>query len=263
MKKLIIPSLVLFAIACNNPSTNSSTTKDATTNNATGGETTMTPTPNMLTGIEQQEGWQLLFDGKTTAGWHKYGNLPIGTAWKVEDNCLHLDTTQKEGWQIKGGGDIVSENEYADFHLKLEWKIADSGNSGIMFYVHEDTAKFKYPWMTAPEMQVLDNNGHPDSKIFKHRAGDLYDLIPCSKETVGKAGEWNVAEIKSEKGKLDFYLNGTNVVSTNMSDTSWTGMIARSKFKAFPGFGTFKQGRIALQDHGNAVWYRNIKIRKL
>lgn len=208
-------------------------------------------------------GWVSLFDGKTTAGWHSYGKTGVGEAWKVADGTLYLDTTQKEGWQIKGGGDIVTNDEFENFDLKLEWKIAPNGNSGIIFYVNEDTSKYKYVWHTGPEMQVLDNNGHPDAKIIKHRAGDLYDLISSSKETVKPAGEWNEAEIMSNNGKLDLFLNGTNVVSTNMWDSAWKQLVAGSKFKDMPGFGTYKKGRIALQDHGNAVWYRNIKIKKL
>lgn len=208
-------------------------------------------------------GWISLFDGTSTAGWHSYGKTTVGEAWKVADGALYLDTTQKEGWQIKGGGDIVTNDEFENFDLKLEWKIAPNGNSGVIFYVHEDTSKYKYVWNTGPEMQVLDNNGHPDSKITKHRAGDLYDLISCSKETVKPAGEWNEAEIVSNNGKLDFFLNGTNVVSTSLWDSAWKQLLAGSKFKDMADFGTYKKGRIALQDHGNAVWYRNIKIKKL
>jgi hypothetical protein len=218
---------------------------------------------NTLTEAEQKEGWQLLFDGSSFKGWHKYGGSPVGSAWKIADGCMYLDTTVKENWQIKNGGDVVSDGSYKDFHLQLEWKIAKDGNSGIIFYVNEDTTKYKYGWMTGPEMQVLDNNGHPDSKIIKHRAGDLYDLITVSKETVKPAGEWNKAEIKSEKNNLTFYLNGEAVVNTTLWDDAWKKMIAASKFKEFPGFGTYNEGKIMLQDHGNTVWYRNIKIKKL
>ncbi|MFN2440722.1 MAG: DUF1080 domain-containing protein, partial [Chitinophagaceae bacterium] len=116
---------------------------------------------------------------------------------------------------------------------------------------------------TGPEMQVLDNAGHPDAKITKHRAGDLYDLISVSKETVKPAGEWNTAEIIADKGNLRFRLNGEEVVNTTMWDDVWRTMLANSKFKDMPGFGTFKKGKIALQDHGDNVWYRNIKIRRL
>jgi Domain of Unknown Function (DUF1080) len=208
-------------------------------------------------------GWVSLFDGKTLAGWHNYGKTTVGEAWKVADGTLYLDTTKKAGWQTAQGGDIVSAGEYENFDLKLEWKIAPGGNSGIIFYVHEDTAKYKFVWQTGPEMQVLDNDRHSDGKIPKHRAGDLYDLISCSTEPVKKPGEWNEAEIISKDGKLDFILNGINVVSTTLWDDAWKKLVAGSKFKEWPDFGTYKKGHIALQDHGNTVWYRNIKIKKL
>lgn len=208
-------------------------------------------------------GWVSLFDGKTLNGWHNYGKTTVGEAWKVADGALYLDTTKKAGWQTAQGGDIVSAEEYENFDLKLEWKIAPGGNSGIIFYVHEDTTKYKYVWQTGPEMQVLDNNLHADGKILKHRAGDLYDLISCKTETVKKPGEWNEVEIIAKDGKLDFFLNGTNVVSTTMWDDAWKKLVAGSKFKEWPDFGTYKKGHIALQDHGNTVWYRNIKIKRL
>jgi hypothetical protein len=113
------------------------------------------------------------------------------------------------------------------------------------------------------EMQVLDNDKHADAKIIKHRAGDLYDLISSSKETVKPVGEWNLAEVVYNKGELKLYLNGVNVVSTKVGDENWNTMVAGSKFKTMPGFGKSPKGRIALQDHGNAVWFRNIKIKEL
>jgi hypothetical protein len=112
-------------------------------------------------------------------------------------------------------------------------------------------------------MQVLDNERHPDAKIHKHRAGDLYDLIACKKEVVKPAGEWNKAEVKCKDGKVELYLNGTEVVETTLWDDNWKKMVAESKFKTMPDFGTYKTGKIALQDHGDDVWFRNIMIRKL
>ena len=217
---------------------------------------------NTLNSKEQDEGWQLLFDGKTTAGWHTYGKQTIGKAWKVVDGTLHLDAASKKDWQTAEGGDIVTDREFKDFHLKLEWKIAPNGNSGIIFYVHEDPSKYQYVWQTGPEMQVLDNAGHPDAKIKTHRAGDLYDLI-TAKETVRPANEWNQVEIIANKGDLRFIMNGEQVLQTTMWDDNWRAMIAKSKFKDMPAFGTYKQGKIALQDHGDNVWYRNIKIKQL
>lgn len=257
MRQLVLTLVAGSLLAsCNNSSGDKKLIADTTT-------MTATDPAAMLTDAEKAEGWQLLFDGQSTAGWHKYGGGTVGSAWKVADGTIYLDTTSKKDGKIEGGGDILTDEEFENFHLKLEWKIAPGGNSGIMFYVNEDTTQFKKPYETGPEMQVLDNAAHPDSKIIKHRAGDLYDLISCSKETVKAAGEWNQAEVKCVNGKLDFYLNGENVVSTQLWDDNWKQMVANSKFKQWPAFGTFKKGRICLQDHDNTVWYRNVMVRKM
>jgi hypothetical protein len=211
----------------------------------------------------EKGGWIKLFDGKTTRGWHTYGKTGIGRSWIVEDGSLHLDASNKSGWQVADGGDICSDMEFDDFDLQLEWKISTNGNSGIIFYVHEDTARYHYCWQTGPEMQVLDNDGHDDGKIIKHRAGDLYDLIACSRETVHQPMQWNKAEIICKKGSLQFFLNGTRVVETMLWNDDWKKLVSKSKFASMPGFGTYKKGHIALQDHGNDVWYRNIRIKKL
>ncbi len=206
--------------------------------------------------------WRNLFDGKTTKGWHSYGKPTPGAAWKVEDGTLFLDGVSKKEQQLTGG-DIVTDESFGNFHLKMEWKISKNGNSGIIFYVQDDTAKYKQVWFTGPEMQVLDNDGHPDGKIKKHRAGNLYDLIEGKEGAVNKVGEWNLVEIISNNGQLDFYLNGINVVSTTYGDPQWRELIAGSKFKTKPDFGKVFSGHIALQDHGDNVWYRNIMIKKL
>lgn len=229
-------------------------------------DTMATATPadmnNRLTDEEKTGGWQLLFDGTSKSNFHVFNKTSDGSAWQVTDGALHLDTTTKKDNNIVGGGDLVTNDEYENFDLKLDWKISPGGNSGIMFYVQEGP-KFEKPYWTGPEMQVLDNAAHPDAKIIKHRAGDLYDLITSAPETVKPAGEWNQVEIISNKGALEFHLNGTKVLTTTMWDDAWKKMIAASKFKQWAGFGTFKKGRIALQDHGNTVWYRNIRIKKL
>lgn len=208
------------------------------------------------------EEWISLFDGRTLNGWSKYGGGEVGKAWKVENGELFLDATNKAGWQTGDGGDIVTNEEFENFHLKYDWKIAQNGNSGVMFFVH-DSPEFQNPWNTGPEMQVLDNEGHPDAKIISHRAGDLYDLIVSNEETVKPFGEWNQAEIIADNGKLDLILNGKTIVSTTMWTPEWEALIAKSKFKDMPGFGKYKKGKIALQDHGDLVSFRNITIKKL
>ncbi|PWT78887.1 MAG: DUF1080 domain-containing protein [Bacteroidetes bacterium] len=216
---------------------------------------------NQLTAQEKSEGWKLLFDGSTTKGWRTYGKKTAGSAWK-SDGALHLDASKKSGYQSSGGGDLVTDQEFTNFELKLEWKISKGGNSGILFLVKEDP-KYKETWNTGPEMQVLDNDGHEDGKIKKHRAGDLYDLISSSSEPVKPVGEWNEVTIRLNHGKLDLYMNGVNIVSTTMWDADWDKLVAGSKFKDMPGFARYKTGRIALQDHGFDVWFRNIRIKEL
>jgi hypothetical protein len=207
-----------------------------------------------------QKEFKPLFDGKTTEGWHTYGKTTVGAAWKIEDETLHFDPTAKENGQ---GGDIVTDREYTNFHLKLDWKVAPKSNSGIIFYIHENPKKYKNTYETGLEMQVLDNDGHPDGKIIKHRAGNLYDLIKSDVEPVNAVGEWNTAEIISNNGELTFILNGVIVVKTTLWDDNWRALVAGSKFAAWKDFATFKTGKIALQDHGDNVWYRNILIKEL
>lgn len=216
---------------------------------------------NTLSAKEKKEGWKLLFDGTTTSGWRKFKSDKIGAAWKVKDGALYLDATNKKDWQTGDGGDIVTEGVYENYELSIEWKIQACGNSGIIFNVQE--GNYDYVWHTGPEFQVLDNACHPDAKIIKHRAGDLYDLISCKVETVKPAGEWNEVRILANKGNYSFWLNGTEVTSVNMNSPEWKTLIAGSKFKNMADFGKFTKGRISLQDHGDQVWYRNIKIKEL
>ena len=220
-------------------------------------------TKNDTTALHEMHGdFVSLFDGTTLNGWHKYNGEAPGAAWEVKDGAIHLRTGKDDNGKPYPGGDLVTNDEYENFHLKLEWKISKDGNSGVIFMIQEDTA-YQYPWLTGPEMQVIDNDGHPDAKINKHRAGDLYDLVACSTETVKPLGEWNLAEIIMNKGNLELKLNGSSVVNTTYGDSSWQNLVSQSKFKSMPDFGKFTKGHIGLQDHGNDVWYRNIEIMKL
>ena len=207
----------------------------------------------------KNEGFIALFDGKTKNGWHTYGKKTASSAWKIEDGALYLEPTKNK----EESGDLVTDKEYGNFHLKLDWKVAPKANSGVLFHVNETPEKYPQSYSTGPEMQVIDNDGHPDGKITKHRAGDLYDLVQSTTEPVKPVGQWNTAEIISNKGKLELRLNGVTVVSTTQFDNNWKSLIAGSKFATWDGFGIFKTGKIALQDHGDKVWYRNIMIKEL
>jgi hypothetical protein len=247
MKIFLMLSLAGIIASCNSQTSNNSTAVTDTSNT-----TATSSTPS------EDTGWISLFDGTTLNSWHTFGQTTVESAWNAESGTIHLNSAEKEG-----RGDIVTNDSFQNFDLKLEWKISQAGNSGILFYVQDDKPKYEDTYKTGPEMQVLDDERHEDRKTPSHRAGSLYDMIQATPGAVKPAGEWNAAEIVSNNGKLDFYLNGVHVVNTTIFDDSWKQMVAKSKFKEWPEFGTFKTGHIALQDHGNDVWYRNIMIKKL
>jgi hypothetical protein len=210
---------------------------------------------NTLTAKEKQEGWKLLFDGKTTQGWHTYNKTTIGDEWKVTNGELWLDPKP-------GALDIATDEDYENFELTLDWKIDSCGNSGIFFHAVE-SPKYNFGFHTGPEMQILHNDCHPDGKFPKHRAGNLYDLIASPTESVKGPREWNHVRILTNKGHLEFWLNGVKQIETAMYTPEWEAMIKGSKFVQWPDFGKSRKGKIMLQEHGSRVWFRNIKIREL
>ncbi|MBA4168120.1 MAG: DUF1080 domain-containing protein [Chitinophagaceae bacterium] len=259
--RLLIPGILAMLAGCGQAPSNGEHT--AATSDTVNAATTVTAPSgaNELTTDEKNNGWKLLFDGKTKSGWHSYLNKGTLIGWKVEDGSLYLDSVaDKNGHSI--GDDPVSDGEYENFDLKIDWKISKGGNSGVMFGVKE-SKEFDNDYFTGPEMQVLDNKDAEDAVNPKHRAGDLYDLITSKPETVHPAGEWNSAEIYKNKDSLVLFLNGTAVVKTMLWDANWKKLVAGSKFKAWPSFGTYKSGHIALQDHGHHVWFKNIRIKTL
>lgn len=208
---------------------------------------------------EAQKGkWVTLFDGKSLNGWHSWQQDKVLPQWKIEDGAVVLAE--------KGGKDLVTDKEYGDFELELEWKIAEGGNSGIIYHVIEDK-KYCCPYSTGPEIQVLDDVKHPDAKAGKdgnHKSGSLYDMLPPNEfSAVKPAGEWNKAKIVIKGGKGESWLNGKKVVEFPTQGAEWDKLVANSKFKTWQGFGAASKGKIALQDHGDKVSYRNIRIKEL
>jgi hypothetical protein len=222
-------------------------------------ETAATPSLNALSESEINEGWFLLFDGRSTNGWHTYGKSYNDGSWDIQDGTLHA----AGGLNITdGSGDLITNEIVGDFDLKMEWKISPGGNSGVMFYVQENAGK--PPFASGPEMQILDDIGNPHGKIDRHRAGDLYDLIAANKNIVKPPGEWNQIEIYCKQGNLKLYQNGAAILSTTLWDDNWRSLIANNPFfNKYQDFGTYRYGKIDLQKHGQEVWFRNIKLKKL
>ena len=214
-----------------------------------------------LSGAERRaaEGWVELFDGETLDGWRGFNRADAPRAWSVEDGALTFTPGTDDG------GDLMAEGVYGDFELELEWNVGACGNSGV-FYAVEEGDGLDAPWRTGLEMQVLDDACHPDGKYPSHRAGALYDLYVPLAEAARPAGDWNRARIVVRDGRIEHWLNGQQLVDAEMGTDDWRARIAASKFRdagAFPAYGTRQRGRIGVQDHGDPVAYRNIRIRAL
>jgi hypothetical protein len=215
---------------------------------------------NKLSAAEIKKGWKLLFDGPTLTGWKTYNRTDMATSWSVKDGAIFLDA--KKGRSEIAKGDLVTLEDYDDFELSLEWKISECGNSGIMYRIVEDP-KYKQPYLTGPEMQVLDNKCHPDAKIITHRSGDFYDVMASKTENVKPAGEWNAVRIIMKGYKLEQWQNGVKQVKLTLGSDEINAIVEKSKWKNQKDWGKALIGKIGLQDHGDPVWFRNIKIRNL
>ena len=221
---------------------------------------------NTLSTDEQSGGWVLLFDGKTSQGWRGVNKDHFPTGWETVDGTLHCKSSGKGEAGATDGGDILYDKKFKNFQLKLEWKISEGGNSGI-FYLGQEVPEWPI-YKTAPEMQVLDNERHPDAQLGKdgnRQAGSLYDLIPAKPQNAKPAGEWNTVEILCYKGTVVHKQNGETVVEYHLWTDDWKNLVAGSKFPGLnPDWANVaEEGFIALQDHGDDVWYRNIKIKEL
>jgi len=250
MKHLFLSTLALglLAVSCNSQES----------------ATTMESDPmehNTLTEQEIADGWQLLFDGESMEHWRVYNQEDIPAGWVVEDGAMVFDPEQRND---QYGLDIITRETYGDFELKLEWWLSEAGNSGIFYHVIEQKDKALY-W-SGPEMQILDNENHPDTDQGvdgNRKAGSLYDLIPAVPQNAKSHGQWNSVKIVARGDVIEHWQNGEMVLSVDRSTEEFKELVAGSKFAPHPEFGTAAEGHIALQDHGDLVKFRNIKIRSL
>ena len=194
-------------------------------------------------------GWRSLFDGRTTAGWRGFRTDSMPAGWQVVDGALT---------RVGSGGDIVTVEQFGDFELELEWNVAPGGNSGIMFHVTEDSSA---TYMSGPEMQVLDDAAHRDGLSRLTAAGSNYALDAAPAGVVKPAGQWNAVRLVVRGAHVEHWLNGVKVVEYELWTPQWQAKVQASKFAQWPGYGLARRGHIALQDHGDRVAYRNIRIR--
>lgn len=223
---------------------------------AQSGQTHVTSTTNQLTAEERRAGWLLLFDGTTLNGWRSYKQTDAANSrWKSVDGLLAL--VKGDGKDTRGARDIITKDTYDSFELTWEWKVAEGGNSGLKYFVLEDQDS-----AIGHEYQIIDDERHPDAKVGpKRQTAALYDVLPAANRPLRPAGQFNQSRVLVEGRRVEHWLNGTKVLEYQLESPSLKTAIADSKFRSIARFGTVQKGHILIQDHGDEVWYRNIKIR--
>jgi hypothetical protein len=238
--RLLVPVLAFGLAACA-----SSETPDESEPSAAG------VAHNTLTAAEREAGWRLLFDGVSLAGWRGYETEMPPDGWRARDEALH---------RYGPGGDIVTIDRFGDFELSLEWRVDEGGNSGIFYRAAPGS---EHIFHSAPEMQVLDDAGHPDGRSELTSAGSNFALHPAPRGVVKPAGQWNSVRIRAQGNHVQQWMNGTLVVDYEIGSDDWKRRVAASKFAAWPAYGLAPEGHVGLQEHGNQVAFRSIKIRVL
>jgi len=213
--------------------------------------------PNTLTKKEKKKGWVLLFNGTTTDGWHGYNLSGFPDCWILEDGALTMTTEGRAESQ-----DIITNKQYGSFALSAEFKLTKGANSGILFQISEDK-KYKFPYETGPEYQVIDQDNWPDPLENWQICGANYAMYPPMVKPYKPVGDWNQILLVVDGNSVTQMLNGEVVVKYVKNSEEWTKLRNSGKWAAFPDWGKFDEGFISLQNHGTKVWYRNIKLKEL
>lgn len=258
MQKFILTlGSLLLCIACSGPERNKEAVDSAS--DETGTATNEIPaSANALSEEELKDGWTLLFDGASMNGWRIFKGLK-NNSWEVTDGTLHCKPFNDNG--VNDRSDLVTDMQFQNFDLRFEWKITPQANTGVMYHVREDLQE---TYMTGPEFQIVDDEGYPGEPEDTQLTGSVYHMYAA---TAGKklnpVGEWNESRIVVDNNKAEHWVNGSKVAEYTIQSDDWKAKISSSKWKDFPQFGVPEKGHIALQDHRNEVWFRNLKIKTL
>ena len=299
MKKIVYAAaavtMILSAVSCGNGNTKAAAPAEL---QWTGTETVETkvakegapayisvekPQVDLASVPQDKDGYYVIFDGETLNGWRGYGKDNAPSRWTVEDGCIRFTGSGTGEGQTLEGGDLIFAHKFQNFQLELEWKVSKGGNSGIFYLAQEVTTKkedgterYEPIYISSPEYQVLDNANHPDAQLGvdgNRQSASLYDMIPAKPQNQNPYGEWNKAKFMVYKGTVVHGQNDANVVEYHLWTQQWTDMLQASKFSqekwplAFELLnncgGENHEGYIGLQDHGDDVWYRNIRVKVL
>ncbi len=199
--------------------------------------------------------WLSLVDGSRLDAWRGFKREDVPANWSAADGTLTFTPGDD-------GGDLITKDVFEDFELELEWRISEGGNSGIFYHVMESD-EYDFVWQTGPEMQVLDNAGHSDGQLPETSAGSDFAVHPPVRDVTRPVGEWNQARLVVRGPHVEHWLNGEKLLEFERWTDQWRTDVAATKFVDMPGYGLAVEGHIALQDHGNSVWFRNVRIRRL
>ena len=209
------------------------------------------PTPNTLSAEEKADGWELLFDGGSLAAWRGYKRDGVPDGWQAVDGAMA---------RVGRGGDLITVEQFADFDLRFDWRVEEGGNSGVMFRVAEGDGP---TWHTGPEFQILHNAGHRDGEAPITSAASNYAVHPPARDVTRPVGAWNAARLVVRGARVEHWMNGEKLLEYELGSPDWKRRMMASKFATIPRYGREPRGHIAIQDHGDPVAFRNVKIRRL